>query len=136
MLTLDATVKVIALCVALASAETLHGIARTKFLNPRLGKERAVKLSVVSGSLLAFLVCLLLVPGIAFRTYPAHLLLGATLAGFMASFDAGLGRYLLKRPWSKVAQDFNPFAGNYLIFGLCVLVAIPSLVFYLRGPFP
>ena len=135
MLTLDSIIEVLALCVALASAETLHGIARTKFLNPLLGKERAVKLSVVSGSVLAFFVCFLLVPRLAFKTYEAHVLLGATLAIFMAAFDATLGRYLLKRNWVKVAQDFNPFAGNYLIFGLCVLVAIPSLVFYLRGPF-
>lgn len=130
---LDTAIRILALCVALAGAETLHGIARTKFLNPLLGKERAVKVSVVSGCPLAFFVCFLLVPGIALKSYEGHLVLGATLAAFMAAFDAALGRYLLKRSWIKVAQDFNPFSGNYLLFGLCALLAIPSLIFYLRG---
>jgi hypothetical protein len=134
MSTPDLVLRVIALCVALAGAETLHGIARTKFLNPRLGKERAVKLSVVSGSLLAFVVCLLLVPGIGLASLGAHLALGAVLALFMASFDIALGRWLLRRPWRKVAADFDPRTGNYLLFGLAVLLLIPTLVGYLRGP--
>lgn len=132
---IDIAIRIVALCVALAGAETLHGIARTRFLNPRLGKERAVKLSVVSGSLLAFVVCLLLVPGIGLVGYSAHLALGATLAIFMASFDIALGRWLLRRPWRRIADDFDPRSGNYLVFGLAVLVFLPALVLHLRGPF-
>jgi hypothetical protein len=80
--------------VVLAGVETLHGIARTIWLAPALGKARALKLSIVSGSVLAFGVCLLLVPGIGLRGPGAHLGLGLGLAGFMALFDLALGRWV------------------------------------------
>jgi hypothetical protein len=129
----DALLRVLALCVVLAGTETLHGIARTVLLVPRVGKERALKLSIVSGSLLALAVCYLLVPGIGLTTAAGHLYLGVVLALFMACFDAAMGRLLLRRSWAKVASDFNPATGNYLVFGLAVLVVAPLLVAWLRG---
>ena len=128
----DTVVRALALCVALAGTETLHGIARTVLLVPRLGKELALKLSIFSGSVLAFLVCWFLVPGIGLTTLPEHLALGLLLALFMASFDVALGGWLLRRKWSNVLQDFNPSTGNYLVFGLALLVIIPALVHQLR----
>lgn len=125
-------VRVIALCVALAGTETLHGIARTVLLAPRVGKALAIKLSVVSGTLLAFLVCYLLVPGIGLTGFWPHLYLGLVLAAFMASFDIALGRLLLRFKWPRIWQDFNPASGNYLSLGLAVLVFIPALVWWLK----
>lgn len=58
----DSIVRVLALCVVLAGVETLHGIARTVLVVPRIGKGRALKLSMISGALLALVVCYLLVP--------------------------------------------------------------------------
>lgn len=49
--------RLVSLCVLLAGAETLHGIARTVLLAPAVGKALAVKLSAVTGTLLAFGVC-------------------------------------------------------------------------------
>ena len=126
--------RVLSLCVALAGTETLHGIARTVFLNRRLGKERALKLSIFSGTLLAFAVCYLLVPGIGLRSAAGHLALGVCIALFMALFDVVLGR-LLRRPWPKIVADFDPSTGNYLVYGLACLVFLPWLVSQLRpGP--
>ena len=34
----DTLLRTLSLCVALAGTETLHGIARTRYANPRLGK--------------------------------------------------------------------------------------------------
>jgi NAD(P)-dependent dehydrogenase (short-subunit alcohol dehydrogenase family) len=48
----------------LACAETLHGIARIKLLIPLMGKDQAIRLSALTGTLLAFAICLVLVPGI------------------------------------------------------------------------
>lgn len=132
-MTVDTLWRVLALCVALASAETLHGIARTVWLAPWLGKALALKLSVVTGSLLAFVVCWFLVPGIdLYGGWPPGAL-GCVLALFMAGFDIALGRWLLRRSWDKVWTDFNPASGNWLVLGLAVLVCIPWLVFWLRG---
>jgi hypothetical protein len=131
-MTADTIVRVLSLCVVLAGAETLHGIARTVFVVPRIGKERAHKLSIVSGSALAFGVCYLLVPGVGLGTLTQQLLLGAFLAAFMAGFDLAMGMLLLRRPLKKALTDFNPWAGNYLVFGLVLLTLFPALVSLLR----
>lgn len=127
------TVRVFALCIALASAETLHGIARNVFLAPRVGKTLATKLSIVSGTFLAFLVCYLLVPDIGLSGFLPHLYLGVFAAAFMAAFDIAFGKLVLRFKWPRIWQDFNPLSGNYLSFGLLALAFIPALVWWLRS---
>lgn len=124
--------RTLCLCVALAGVETLHGIARTIFLAPRVGKERAIKLSIVSGSVLAFGVCYAFVPSMGLYSAPSLLILGTCIALFMASFDIVLGRLLLRRSWGKAFSDLNPRTGNYLLYGLVLLVLDPLLVMRLR----
>jgi len=129
----DTLIRALALCVVLAGVETLHGIARTVWLVPRVGKERALKLSIVSGSLLALGVCWLLVPAMGLHSLGQQLALGLGLALFMAGFDLSLGVLLLRRPWRRVLQqDFNPATGNYLLLGLILMVFFPALVMGLR----
>lgn len=129
----DVLLRVLALCIALASAETLHGIARTIYVAPRIGKERAVKLSAITGTLLAFLICLALVPGIGLTSLSEHAVLGVVLAVFMACFDIAVGRHLMRKKWAKIWPDFDPRSGNYLLFGLVALTLVPMLVFVLQG---
>jgi hypothetical protein len=131
--TQDLVLRVLALCIALASAETLHGIARTVYVVPRIGKERAIKLSALTGSLLAFLICLAMVPGIALQGHAQHAVLGLVLAGFMACFDIAIGRFVMRKSWAKIRPDFDPRTGNYLLFGLLALALAPMVVFWLRG---
>ncbi len=130
----DSLLRVAALCVVLAGAETLHGIARTTLVIPRIGKERAIKLSALTGTLLALAICWLLVPGINLQSPGAHLLLGLVLAGFMASFDIAVGKWLMHKSWAKIWPDFNPRTGNYLLYGLLALCFIPLLVWYAKHP--
>ncbi len=118
----------------LAAAETLHGIARTTLVVPRIGKERAIKFSALTGTLLALAICWLLVPGINLQSAGAHLLLGFLLAGFMASFDIAIGRWLMRKSWAKIWPDFNPKTGNYLLYGLLALCFIPLVVWYANRP--
>lgn len=132
-MTSDIFIRTLALCFVLAGAETLHGIARTIFVVPRIGKARALKLSIFSGTALAFCICYLLVPGIGLSTFFAHLVLGFVLALFMAGFDLALGMLLLKRSLKKALADLNPATGNLLIFGVAALVFIPVVVAYIRG---
>lgn len=130
----DTLLRIGALCIALAGAETLHGIARTTLIIPRLGKVRAIKLSAVTGTLLALAICWVLVPDINLQSPGAHLLLGIFLAAFMASFDVAIGRWLMRKPWAKIWPDFNPATGNYLLYGLLALCFIPLTVWYARNP--
>lgn len=124
----EAIIRVGALCIALAGAETLHGIFRAAVLVPRIGKKRALKVSIVSGTLLAFVVCYLLVPGIGITESRALMLVGLVLALFMATFDIVLARTVLHLPWGKVLRDFDPRTGNYLAIGLLLLAFMPLVV--------
>lgn len=126
-------VRVASLCILLAGAETLHGIARTVLLAPRVGKALAIKLSVVSGTLLAFGLCYLFIPGIGASGLGQHLALGVTLASFMAAFDMAIGRWVMRLKWARIWQDFNPRSGNLLSIGLVLLAFIPSVIWWLRG---
>ncbi|MBK8069128.1 MAG: hypothetical protein IPK27_16325 [Rhodanobacteraceae bacterium] len=123
----DELIRILALCVALAGFETLHGIARAALLVPRIGKQRALKVAIVTGSLLAFGVCWWLVPPIGYRSAPQLLALGLTIALFMASFDITLARLLLHRPWKRVLEEFDPRRGNCLSLGLVLMVTFPYL---------
>lgn len=129
----DTGLHVLALCLLLASAETLHGIVRTVFVSPRIGKAKATQLSAVTGTGLAFMVCYALVPDMHLRTPQAHFALGIGLAVFMAAFDVGIGRLLMHRPWRKIWRDFNPATGNYLLYGLSALCFIPLVIWYLQN---
>lgn len=124
--------RIISLCIVLASAETLHGIARAALIAPRIGKDRAVKVSAITGSLLALAICYFLVPGIGLSKPSELLALGLVLAAFMAIFDIALGVLLLRKPWRKIVNDFNPKTGNWLLFGLIALVFIPMLAMALQ----
>lgn len=121
-------IRVVALCVLLASVETLHGIARTTWLVPRVGKARALQIGALTGSILAFIVCWVQVPGMGLTSPQAHIALGLTLMLFMAMFDIALGRLLLRKPWHKIRDDFNPATGNYLLYGLVALGISPLIV--------
>jgi hypothetical protein len=133
MFTSPDLIRIVALCVVLAGVETLHGIARTVLLAPRVGKALAIKLSVMTGTLLAFAVCYFLVPPIGLKGFLPHLYLGGVLAAFMAAFDILIGKFVMHLKWSSIVSDFNPASGNYLSVGLFLLVLIPSLVGWLNG---
>lgn len=133
-LSADTWVRVLSLCVVLAGSETLHGIARTVWIVPRLGKERALKLSAITGSVLAFLICLVLVPPMGLSGNAAHLMLGLWLAVFMAGFDLAIGRFAMRKPWHKLWLDFRPSSGNFLSYGLLFLACAPLLVSWLQAP--
>jgi len=121
-------VRIISLCFALAGAETLHGIVRVTVLVPRIGKKSALKVAIVTGSVLGFAVCYFLVPDIGLKGTTELIGLGCLLALFMALFDITLAKLVLKLPWEKVLRDFDLRTGNYLLPGLLLLVSFPYLV--------
>lgn len=129
----DLLLRVLSLCVLLASAETLHGIFRAAVIVPRIGKKRALKISIVTGSLLAFGVCYWQVPGLGLTATGPLMGVGLTLALFMASFDVVLGKLVMKRPWRKAFTDFDPRTGNYLVFGVLLLVMFPWVVMAIQS---
>jgi hypothetical protein len=125
-------IKILCICLMLASVETLHGIARTVFIVPRIGNRRAKQYSVISGTLLAFAVCYVMVPWLDLYVGYQLILVGLVLSIFMALFDITLARFVVKLKWESIINDFNPAKGNYLILGLLFLVFIPYAVMKLK----
>ena len=132
-MTADLALQLLSLCILLAAAETLHGIFRAAVLVPRIGKKPALKVAIVSGSLLAFGLCWWQVPAMGVTATLPLIGVGVVLALFMAAFDIALGKWLMKRPWTKILEDFNPATGNYLLFGILLLLLFPWLVMRLQS---
>lgn len=124
---LQLALKLVGLCLSLAAVETLHGIVRNGVVAPRVGTKRAKRLSIFSGSILAFVVCYIWVPTLGIGAIAPLLLVGLLLTAFMALFDILLARYALKLKWRVILKDFNPQHGNYLSIGLVLLVFMPAL---------
>lgn len=129
----DTAIRLLALCIALASVEMLNGIVRTVLVVPRLGKARALQLGALTGCALVLLVCHWMVPPLGLSGWHAHLGLGLGLAAFMASFDLAIGRFVMRRPWRKLWPDFDPRTGNYLSPALAFLACAPALIGWLQG---
>ena len=128
--------NLILLCFTLAGAETLQGIFRNAVIAPRIGTKKAKQLTLISGTLMMFVICYFWIPTLAIEGTMPLLLVGLLLAGFMAAFDMVLGRYLIKMKWRVVLKDFDPRQGNYLLVGLLVLVFIPLMVMSLHQLLP
>lgn len=90
----------------IAGAEVLHGILRTKLLNPRVGDRRARQIGVVTGVLLNFLITWLALPWMLAGTTagPGELLaVGAGWTGLMLAFDLWFGRWVFRFSWPRIA---------------------------------
>ena len=129
----ESALRIASLCLALAGAEMLHGIARSLLLSRLVGAARAKRWSIVSGSALAFGICWLLVPGIGIATTTGAIGVGVVASGWMAAFDVAIGRAVMKQPWPSVLRDFDLRRGGLLPIGLAVLAAAPLVVLRLRG---
>ena len=119
------TLDIVSLCIMLMSVETLHGIVRAAILVPRIGKKASLKLSIISGSVLAFIVCYFMVPRTGLTKPDELIILGFIISLAMASFDILLSKILLRRSWSKIFDEFNPKKGNYLSLGLLMMISFP-----------
>lgn len=120
-------VKIICLYVIVASGETLNGIARTIYLNKRIGVMKAKKVSMLSGLSLCLLVCYLYVPQLNINSDRNLLFLGISLSLFMLIFDILLGCFVIKAKWSTIVDEFNIFKGNLLAAGAIVMAFCPLL---------
>lgn len=124
-------VKILCLCVATAAGETLHGIVRNVLVVPKLGLslKKAKQYSIVTGLILSFIICYVMVPWLESTAESELIMIGVMLSLFMAMFDIILARYVIKQKWTTVISDFNVAKGNYLVIGLIVMIFLPYLAF-------
>jgi len=53
----------------------------------------------------------------------------------MLAFEVGLGR-ALGASWSRLAADYDPAQGGFMLFGMAVLLLAPTIAGRIRDPFP
>lgn len=119
----------------IAVAETLHGILRVKYLNPRLGDRRARQVGVLTGTIIILLIGWFTVPWINPNTWIKSFSVGLIWLGAMLTFDVSLGRLYLRLPWKRIWSDFDTSQGGFLGFGMTALLVTPWVVARPRGLF-
>ncbi|MBF0410869.1 MAG: hypothetical protein HQM10_26225 [Candidatus Riflebacteria bacterium] len=120
-------VRIICFYILVASGETLNGIARTIYLNKRVGAVNAKRLSIITALLLCLLICYFYVPTINIKTDMGLIFLGISLSAFMLLFDILLGRFVMKVKLSIILDELNIFKGNLLGVGLIFMALCPLL---------
>jgi len=120
-------VKIICFYILVASFETLNGIARTVWLNKRLGILMAKRVSMLPALFLCLMACYFYVPVTGITTDNGLILLGVSLSLFMLMFDIVLGRLVAKAAWSVILDELNIFKGNLPGLGMAVMAFCPLL---------
>lgn len=119
--------KIILFFILVASGETLNGIARTVYLNKRVGIKKAKRISMASALILCLLICYWYVPLLNISTDKGLLLLGISLSSFMVLFDILLGRFVMKAKWKAIMDEFNLAKGNLLALGTVIMSFCPLM---------
>jgi len=105
----------------------LNGIARTVFLNKRMGIPNAKRLSMVSALSLCLTICYFYIPTLNIHSDRGLIMLGISLSLFMLMFDVVLGRFVMKAKWSTIFDELNLLKGNLLVPGMVVMAFCPLL---------
>lgn len=124
--------KAILVWLAIAVAETLHGILRVRFLNRQIGDHRSRQVGVFSGSLIILAISWFTLPWIGPRSVGDCLAVGGLWTTLMLAFDVGFGRLFLRMPWTRIRADFDVRKGGFLAVGMAVLFLAPLIIAKVR----
>jgi hypothetical protein len=112
----------------IALAETLNGIFRVRVLHKKLGAKTARLVSFILGSLIIFLINIILLPWINPKTISEAFFIGFVWMSLMIVYDLYVGRVLFKLSWDKILEDFNIFKGNLLALGMMLILFLPLCI--------
>lgn len=112
-------------------AESVHGTFRRLLLEPRIGDLPARQISVVTGSVIIFIIALLCIRWIGARTFAEQFKLGLLWAVLMFAFEIGIG-FMLGYGWERILSDFNPAKGGFLLVGFLFMAVSPMLAVRIR----
>ena len=117
----------------MAAAEVSLGILRVRFLNPRVGDQRARQIGVGTGSVIILVIAWFAVPWIGAPSAAGLLGVGLLWLVLMLALDLGFGRFVFRLSWKRIAEDFDLRRGRWLPVGMLILFLAPLLVAKLRG---
>lgn len=118
--------------LVIIAVESVHGIFRTLLLVPMMGDFPARQFSVFTGSLLIFVVTLLLNKWIAAKSTRQLLIIGALWVVLTVLFEITLGRLVLDLSWGRITEDYDITRGGLLGFGLTFMALSPLLATMLQ----
>jgi hypothetical protein len=113
-------------------AETAHGMLRVLFIAPAIGDLRARQVGVLVGSVIVLAVAWLTARWLDARSRRLQFMVGAQWVALTLSFEILLGR-AIGTSWERIASDFNPVRGGFMLAGLAVLFFAPRIAAKLRG---
>lgn len=117
----------VAVWVLIAVVEMIHGVVRTTYLKPRVGDLRSRQIGVFTGSLLILGVAWLLVPWVGAGGVAESLQVGIVWCVLMFTFEVTMGR-AFGMSWSRIAADYDPRQGGFMVLGMLVILVAPLLM--------
>lgn len=121
--------------LVIIAVESVHGTLRQLLLAPVLGDFRARQVSVLTGSLLIFLVAWLFVRWLGATSRRMLLGIGFFWVVLTVAFELALGR-LLGFEWSRLLEDYDLPNGGLMGLGLVAMFLTPLLAARLRKVIP
>ena len=125
--------KALLIWIVIAFAETLHGIFRVNFLNPRFGDRGARRVGVFTGSAIIMIIGWFAVPWIGPSSNRESIIIGLLWLTLMLTFDITFGRLVFHFFWKRIFADFDVTKGNLLTLGMILLFLTPLIIATLRG---
>jgi len=113
--------------------ETVHGIARTILLEPRVGDLRARQIAVFSGAVIILAVTCIFIRWIRATSKGQLLAVGALWLFLTIGFEIALGRLVMGASWERLLSDYNLAKGGLLPIGMLILFFAPLIAAKLRG---
>ena len=111
--------------------ETVHGILRSIFLVPRVGREASNLIGWPIAAVIVFGVTLLTSRWVGLRGTKALLTLGALWVVLTFVFEISIG-LLQGMDGTQIFHEINPFSGGLLIYSLIVVLLSPYAAARLR----
>ena len=123
-----------AFCIwlVIAAAEVAHGTLRGIFLLPLVGDLPSRQIGVLTGSMIILLIAYVSVRWVGASGVRQLLAVGFLWVVLMASFEVTVGR-LLGLSWQRIASDYIPWQGGFMLAGMAFLALSPLLAATMRS---
>jgi len=124
--------RAVAVWLLIAALETVHGIVRGLWLESALGALAAQRLGFAVGSALVVVVAWVTSRWLGAATLAAQLQAGLLWLLLMLGFELAIGR-ARGFGWARIAAEFDPRQGGFMLSGLLLMGLAPMLGAWLRG---
>jgi len=123
--------RALAVWLLIAVLETVHGIVRGLWLVPALGEPAAQRLGFAVGSVLVIVVAWATSGWLGAATRRTQLQAGALWLLLMLGLELAVGR-ARGFGWARIAAEFDPRQGGWMLFGLLLMFFAPILGAWMR----